>query len=97
MKTGERHVFIAGGPVSVLTFDTLQQRREGQGKRLKAGGPYREPEIGKAKVGPRTTDHSTTGPQDHGTTGPLTTDCSPRTSPITENFRLSVTFSGKSL
>ena len=30
-------------------------------KGVKAGGPYREAEIGKAEVGPRTTDHETKG------------------------------------
>ena len=32
----------------VLTFDTFQQRAEGEAERLKAGGPYREAEIGRA-------------------------------------------------
>jgi hypothetical protein len=37
------------GPVSVLTFDTFQQRTEDKAEWLKAGGPYRDAEIGKAE------------------------------------------------
>jgi multimeric flavodoxin WrbA len=35
-------------PVSVLTIDTLRQRAAGKAERLKAGGPSREVEIGRA-------------------------------------------------
>jgi len=35
-------------PVSVLTIDTLRQRAAGKAGRLKAGGPSREVEIGRA-------------------------------------------------
>ena len=38
------------GPVSVLTFDTFQQRREGQGEKLKLGKQ-------KAEMGRGTVDH----------------------------------------
>jgi hypothetical protein len=39
----------ASEPVSVLTFDTFEQRAEGGAERLKAGGPYREAEIGRSE------------------------------------------------
>src|ERR1035437_3751861 len=39
------------GPVSVLTFDTFQRRTEAEAEWLKAGGPYRDAEFGKAEVG----------------------------------------------
>jgi hypothetical protein len=47
--------FSGGGrihdrPVSVLTFDTFQQRREGQGEKLKMGKQ-------KAEMGRGTADH----------------------------------------
>src|ERR1039458_5466722 len=35
-------------PVSVLTIDALRQRAAGKAERLKAGGPSREAEIGRA-------------------------------------------------
>ena len=34
-----------------VTFDTFQQRTEDEAEWLKAGGPYRDAEIGKAEVG----------------------------------------------
>jgi hypothetical protein len=41
--------YSAYEPVSVLTFDTFEQRAEGEAERLKAGGPYREAEIGRSE------------------------------------------------
>src|ERR1035437_2698528 len=46
------------GPVSVLTFDTFQQRTEAEAEWLKAGGPYRDAEFGKAEVGNGRADYT---------------------------------------
>ena len=51
MQALAMHLF--GGRIrTIVTFDTLQQRPEGEAERLKAGGPSREAEIGEAEVGP---------------------------------------------